>query len=153
MTKHNLSCEEAKILIMGHLDGELDESQASLLDKHIQLCNACLKRWRAFVKLKERTGAMTFKALPDMYWDGYWGNVYNRIERGLGWILTSIGAILLLGYAFYEALQSFFNDPSTPFILKVAVALLGVGLIVLFISVVREKLMVRKVDKYRSVKR
>ena len=96
---------------------------------------------------------MKFKPFPEMFWDEYWENVYNRIERGLGWILFSLGAIILLSYGAYELLKEFFLNPKEPLIEKVGLGLLIVGFIVVFVSVLREKLMVRKIDKYRRIKR
>ncbi|MBD3224912.1 MAG: hypothetical protein GF313_09290 [Caldithrix sp.] len=153
MTNSALDCKKAHILMMGRIDDELDDGQNRLLDEHLKSCNACQQQWNTFVHLKERTGNMAFKSLPDMYWDDYWQKVYNRIERGISWIFVSVGAIILIVYGFYESLSQFFNDPTVPIIIKLGIGILGVGFIILFVSIVREKLMVRKVDKYRSVKR
>ena len=96
---------------------------------------------------------MKFKPFPEMFWDEYWENVYNKIERGIGWILFSLGAIILLAYGAYEMLQDFFLNPQKPMIEKVGLGLLLLGLIIVFVSVLREKLMIRKVDKYRRIVR
>ena len=96
---------------------------------------------------------MKFNKLPEVYWDEYWTHVYNRIERGLSWIFVSIGLIILLGYGSYQVMQDFYLNSDEPVLIKMGVGLLTAGMIILFISVLREKLMIRKVDKYRSVER
>ena len=96
---------------------------------------------------------MKFEILPEVQWDAYWDQVYNKIERGIGWILFSIGFILVATFLGYQALEEFFMDPKQPILLKFGVGTLTLGLIFLFVSVLREKLMVKKVDKYRSVQR
>jgi hypothetical protein len=153
MSEHKISCERARILMMGQLDGELGEVESRLLKEHLNSCENCSQQYEAFVQLKKGTSEMKFKPLPEMYWDEYWTHVYNKIERGISWILVSIGAILVLAYSLYQAMDEFFYNPAEPLIMKIGVGVLILGMIVLFVSVVREKLMVRPVDKYRSVKR
>jgi len=153
MSEHKIGCEQARILMMGQLDGELNEAESRQLSEHLSDCESCSQQYEAFVQLKKGTSEMKFKPLPEMYWDEYWTHVYNKIERGISWILVSIGAILVLAYSLYQAMDEFFHNPAEPLIMKIGVGVLILGMIVLFISVIREKLMVRTVDKYRSVKR
>ncbi len=153
MKKTELNCQEARILLMGKIDGELDTEKLLLLDNHLSVCSKCQAEYERFVQLKKGASEMKFKQLPEMYWDDYWNHVYNKIERGISWILISIGSMLVLAFAGYQALESFFIDPELPLILKIGAAFLALGLIFLFVSVLREKLMVKKVDKYRSVQR
>lgn len=153
MPKFSLSCEDARILIAGLVDGELDQEQESAVQGHIRECKSCAETFNSFTELKEGTADMKFKKLPEMYWDEYWEHVYNKIERGMGWIFLSIGVILLLMFSGYQLLSEFFLDAGRPLILRFGVGILLLGLIVLIVSVLREKLMVRRVDLYRRVKR
>lgn len=93
------------------------------------------------------------KKPPEEIWDKYWLGVYNRIERTLGWILLSIGSVILLTFALYEgakALLQFLSAPSIPFILKIGLlAVLG-GAVILIVSVIREKIFTAKSDKYQK---
>ena len=94
---------------------------------------------------------MKYFDLPDKLWAGYWREVYNRLERGIGWILFSIGAMIVLIFAAWELLERFFLDPGQPFFLKLGIGLLITGLIVLLASIVRERLFSRKHDRYDEV--
>jgi len=86
-------------------------------------------------------------------WDRYWLNVYNRIERGLGWILTSIGAMIVLFYGAYKAVEAILADTQLEWFMKAGIlALLG-GVVILLVSVLREKLRLRKTDKYEEIQR
>ncbi|MHB2153102.1 zf-HC2 domain-containing protein [Calditrichota bacterium GD2] len=146
-----MKCEQARFLMMGYLDGELDEKEKAEFLEHLNSCPDCQAEWPSFNQLKEESKKMKFRALPEMYWDEYWQQVYNRIERGIGWILFSLGAIIVLAFAGYEVLKEFFLDASQPLVLRIGMGLLMLGFIVLFISVLREKLMVRRHDKYRRI--
>ena len=96
---------------------------------------------------------MRLKAPPAEVWDRYWLQVYNRIERGLAWILTSLGAIILLSYAVYQAALKIWADTHLPGVVKFGILTLVIGAVMLMISILREKLFVRKQDKYREVQR
>jgi len=96
---------------------------------------------------------MKFKILPEMYWDEYWRQVYNRIERGISWILISLGAVIVLSFALWTMVSELLADQALNPVLKTGILVLLVGIVILFISIVREKLMVRRVDKYKEVER
>ena len=74
-------------------------------------------------------------------------------KDGLGWILASVGAIVLASYGLWEAVTSMLADTSVPWFLKLAFFALGAGAIVLFVSALREKLFTRKHDPYKEVER
>ncbi|NIM52936.1 MAG: hypothetical protein GTO22_27480 [Gemmatimonadales bacterium] len=94
---------------------------------------------------------MTLRKPPDEIWDSYWGGVYRRLERGIGWILISLGTIVLLSYGVWKGVEDLLADTTLPTVVKVAVVALIVGLIALLVSVIREKLFVRKSDPYKDV--
>jgi len=97
---------------------------------------------------------MKHKESPDEAGEKYWSRVYNRLERGLGWILISIGAMILLFYGGFKAVESLVKDPTVAILLKVAILVLLAGLIILFVSVIRERIFTYKKDKYaKEVKR
>lgn len=153
MNSLHKNCHEVKPLLMGLVDNELDEQQKAHVQAHLSECPLCRDEYEKFSGLKKETSEMKFKQLPEIFWDEYWSHVYNKIERGIGWIFFSVGAIILLIYAGYALFEEFFFNPAEPLTLKIGVAAGGIGFAILFVSVLREKLMIRKVDKYRSIKR
>jgi len=148
-----MNCQEAMIYISGRIDGELTTEQEKMLDEHLQTCPRCRKELDELLKLKEVTSNMRFTDLPDKYWAGYWHAIYDRLERGLGWILLSIGAIILAALGTWEIFRHFFLDPVQPILLKLAIGSGLLGLIILIISVLRERLFARKHERYEEVER
>jgi predicted anti-sigma-YlaC factor YlaD len=153
MNNFNANCEDIKIAMMALIDGELSEDDKIKVNVHLEKCPSCAKEFESFQSLKQETETMKLAKLPDEYWDDYWERVYNQLERGFGWILFSIGAVIVISFAIYESLKEFFYNPEVSLPLKIGIAFLAFGSVVLFVSVFREKWMVRKVDKYRSVQR
>lgn len=91
---------------------------------------------------------MKFRDPSDEAWRNYWTRVYNKMERGIGWIFTSIGAIVLLAYGSFRAIESFVRDPGVELAVKIGTLALIFGLVVLFVSVVRERIFTYRTDKY-----
>jgi hypothetical protein len=151
MNSQEFNCEKIQVMLMGMIDGELQPDDELLVKAHLDSCRACREQYKAFKILKEDTLDMKFKKLPEMYWDEYWTHVYNKIERGVGWIFMSIGLIMLASYGFYEFIKDFLFNDEVPVILRAGTSVLGIGIVVLGVSIFREKIMIRKVDKYRSI--
>ena len=96
---------------------------------------------------------LKFKQPPEETWDRYWAGVYSRLERGLAWLLISIGTAVVLAIVGYAAIMKFLEDTSTPLAVKLGVGALLLGGAVLLVSVLREKMVMRKTDKYKEVTR
>lgn len=79
------------LLLMAALDRELSPEDEREFKNFLAISPDCQREWEEYQKLKEATVQLKFMQPPEEVWDRYWLNVYNRIERGLGWILISIG--------------------------------------------------------------
>jgi predicted anti-sigma-YlaC factor YlaD len=146
-----MNCEQIRILLSGMIDGELESGEKKTVSDHLVTCYACREEFARLKKLKEVTDDMKYFDLPDRLWAGYWHGIYSRLERGIGWILLSIGAVLILVFAAWNFLQNFLLDPSVPLYLKAGVSALILGLIVLLVSIVRERLFSKRHDRYDEV--
>jgi len=145
--------QHLKELISSYHDGGLSSEQKRLVDAHIQTCAECRKEWEAMKKLEEAMKTMELKKPKPEVWKLYGASVYNRLEKRIGWILFSVGAMILLFYGGYEMVKSIIQDVTTPLLLKVGIlALLG-GFVVLLISALRERLFVRQRERYKEVEK
>jgi len=143
-----MSCENFQYLITGYLDDELSAEQRQSLDAHLADCPQCRQELAELKELKEGLAMMKFKEPGDAELERYWHGIYNRLERGIGWILFSIGAIALLCYGAFKLVEEMITDPTVQWIVKIGVLALLAGVVVLFVSLLRERLMLRKTDKY-----
>ena len=145
--------QHLKELISSYHDGGLSSEQKRLVDEHLQTCQECRKEWEDMKKLEEAMKTMELKKPNPEVWKIYGASVYNRLERRIGWILFSIGAMILLFFGGYEMVKSIIQDAATPLLLKIGIlALLG-GFVVLVISVLRERLFVRQRERYKEVEK
>jgi predicted anti-sigma-YlaC factor YlaD len=141
-------------MITGYLDGELPPEDRARLEEHLEGCRQCARELAQLGRLKEELAMMEFQEPTDAELERYWRSIYNRLERGIAWVLLSVGAIILLCYGGFKLVEEIVRDPELAVLLKVGVVALVFGIVVLFVSLLRERLAVSKLDKYaREVKR
>jgi hypothetical protein len=104
-------------------------------------------------RIKEVLKKMKMKNPSSEVWDAYWLGIYRRLERGIAWIAISVGAIILVAYGVYEAVENFLKDTSTPSAVKWGITILVAGAAVLLLSLLREKIFTSKSDKYKEIQR
>ncbi len=139
------SCNDIQMLISGYLDGELEPEEERRIEAHIQSCSACQQEYQLMKRLVVgTTAACAIEEPPEEVWDTFLDSVYNRLERKTGWLLVIVGSIglVLLGLVLYITLP--WASPLT----KVLVMLPGIGLFMLFLSVLRQRLRIAKTDRY-----
>jgi predicted anti-sigma-YlaC factor YlaD len=146
-----LNCDQIKMLLSALVDNELTSEEKKMVTEHLVSCEDCREEYSRLLKLKEATDKMKYFDLPDRLWAGYWHGIYNRIERGIGWIFLSVGAIILLVFAAWEFLNDFFLDSRVPIVLRIGLGAFILGIIILMISILRERLFSRAHDRYKEI--
>lgn len=148
-----MTCQDYKDSMMAYLDNELNDEQKRAFEAHLASCPRCTQELEEFKSLKQITDGVELVEPEDRLWQQYWGGVYNRIERGIGWVLFSVAGILLLIYGGFTAIENVITDSSVSVLLKVGLVALLVGLAILFVSVVRERIFFWSKDRYKDVRR
>ena len=146
-------CREFELLMMRRIDGEISPVDEKRLQKHLESCPLCRKALDEYSRLAAATGEVEMRKVSQEEWDIYWYRVYNRLERGLAWILVSLGAVAAFAWMALRLVMHFVSDPTTALWAKGGILVLAAGLALLFISVLREKLSLRRTDRYRHIKR
>ncbi len=145
--------ERNEELLMQALDGELGPDGRRELDGLLADNPELREEWERLSRLKEVTGNMKLRNPPEELWAGYWTSVYSRFERGLAWILVSIGAIVLLSWGAWEFVQDLMADGDLPTFVKWSILALIVGLVMLLVSVLRHRIFVSQSDPYKEIER
>ncbi len=148
-----MTCREYRDMMMAYLDSELDPQQQQIFQDHVKSCAACQAEMEEFNHLKEITDSVALVEPEDHIWQQYWDNVYNRVERGIGWLLFSLAAVCLIIYSGFKAIEEIVTDPTVGLLLKVSLLVLITGVSILFVSVLRERLYFWQNDRYRKVRR
>ncbi len=148
-----MTCHDYKDLMMGYLDNELSDEQRNRFEEHLAGCPECAGELKEFQKLKAITDEVTLVEPEDRIWQDYWNGVYNRIERNVGWLIFSVSAILLAIYGGFKLIEDIVTDATVGMLLKLGLLALIVGLAILFVSVLRERIYFWSKDRYRNVRR
>ena len=145
--------ERARQLMMAALDDELASGEREELDRLLAGEPELRSEWDRLHEVKEVTDAMSLRRPPEETWEQYFESVYNRAERGFAWILLSMGAIVMTGWGLWVGLEELWGAADLPMYVKIAIYAMLLGLAVLLLSVIREKLFVRRTDPYKEIQR
>ena len=96
---------------------------------------------------------MNFSGDHDRKLDVFETSVYARLERGIAWILLSLGGALVLASALFYAIRDVLLNPEIVWPMRIGLILLILALIILAVGVVRHRLSTYKSDKYKGVLR
>jgi hypothetical protein len=134
-------------LLSGYLDGELTQQQRQQVDLHLSGCETCRRNMVDLDDLRQRIGRSRLSPSGEDIWRETMDDPGVNVTRGIGWLLF-IGALLVItGLGIYE----FIIDSSIETIWKVLASALYLGLAALFVSVLRQRLIERKSDRYKDV--
>jgi predicted anti-sigma-YlaC factor YlaD len=145
--------QKIKQLISSYHDGELNDKDKQILDEHMKQCEECRREFEEMGKFEEVMGKMQLKKPQKEMWQVYWNTVYNRLERRIGWILLSIGGMILLFFGGYKILEGIIQDSSTPILLKIGILTVLGGVVILLVSLLREQIFVHKRERYKEVEK
>ncbi len=140
-------------LTENYLDGNLSAEEEEELFEAIEKDNKLKEEFEEQERIKEALKAMMLKNPSREAWDGYWTDLYNKLERGIAWIFISIGAIIVLAFAAIQFIEELLETDQLPFLEKTGIFALVIGFAILIVSLVREKIFKNKHDKFKEVQR
>ncbi len=139
------SSDDFEVLLSGLLDGELSPEEQERLLRRIESSNELKQKYESLRRLTIGTSAaLAAPPPPPERWENFTDDIYNRLERRTGWGIFILGAVVLTVYA----IVLFLTEPWASVTTKLLIAAPVVGLGVLFISVLRERLAALKHDRY-----
>lgn len=145
--------DRARELMMRALDEELSVGEREELERKLASDPELREEWGRLAQVREVTSNMSMRKPPQQMWDAYWNSVYSRLERGLAWILVSVGAIVLGSYGAWYGVRALMADTNLPGLAKWGALALVVGIVMLLVSVLRYRLFVSRSDPYKEIQR
>ena len=131
--------------LSGYIDGELTQQQRQRVELHCESCAECREQLEGLMELREQVSGARLSVLGEDTWRENMTEV--RTTRGIGWILLIGGLLAIGGIGIYQ----FIMDNSIELHMKIIVSAIYGGGALLFISVLRQRLIERKTDKYKDV--
>ena len=134
-------------LLSGLIDGELTAQQRQRVEIHCETCAGCRQELARLRELRRQTGAAKLSDLGEGTWRQSMKDLTVKSTRGIGWLLLFAGVVALGGFVVYE----FVTDPDIATHMKFIIGAIYGGLALLFVSVLRQRLIERRTDKYKDV--
>ena len=141
------SDDHVETLLSGYIDGELtqqDRQRVEILCADRPELAKTLEELRA---LREKVGKSRLSELGEDTWRENMNDSTVRVTRGVGWLLFIGGLLLLGGWAIF----GFIVESTVPLGVKILMFVIYGGLGALFVSVLWQRLVERKTDKYKDV--
>ncbi|MCU0303995.1 MAG: zf-HC2 domain-containing protein [Thermoanaerobaculales bacterium] len=134
--------------LSGFLDGELTQAADQRVRLHLEDCAACRAVSDELLRLREATMTTRLDHPRDLEWDERPRGLLSGLSRGLGWLVLAFWAAATTGFALWQLATSP-EDLTAKLI--VFGGLLGVGLV--FVSVLVDRLRSARTDRYREVQK
>jgi predicted anti-sigma-YlaC factor YlaD len=134
-------------LLSGFLDGELTQQQRQVVTLHCADCERCRDDLAELRALRERISGAPLSELGEDKWRENMNDSGVELSRGIGWLIFLAGLMVAGCYFVFLLL----TDSGMPLIIKIILVGVYGGLGVLLFSVLRQRLIERKTDKYKDV--
>lgn len=135
-------------LLSGHLDGELTQAAEQRVRIHLEDCAACRASYQELVELREATMGTRLEHPTDDQWREAPRGVVSTASRGLGWTFLILWILATAGFGLWQVWQ----DVDDPFERLLVFGGLS-ALVLLFLSVLLDRLRARRSDPYEEVER
>jgi hypothetical protein len=146
-SRNKATGEHVGAMLSGYIDGELTQQQAQRVRLHCDSCGECAEQLEQLEALRREVGKTRLSPLSEDTWREHMKEPTVEITRGIGWILFILGVLGVSGIVIYE----FVIDAGMPMHIKVLTSLVWLGMGALLVSVLRQRLIERKSDKYKDV--
>jgi hypothetical protein len=135
-------------LLSGYIDDELTQQDAQRVRLHCEACDECRQSLDELRVMRERIGKSKLSNVSHDAWRETMSDTTVKATRGIGWLLFIGGLLIGAGFGVYEVLSS---TDSMTLVEKLIVGGIYGGLLLLFVSVLRQRWVERKTDRYKDV--
>lgn len=143
--------ERIRQLMMASIDGENTLDEEAELKQYLLQNRELAEEYQQLKNLKKMTTQTKMKEPTPELWDSYSQTLFTKMERGIGWILFTVGALVLLFYGAWLVFSDLLTDPALAWWLKGAIIAVTAGTIILLVSLVRERMYMNKHERYKDV--
>lgn len=139
--------DHIEAMLSGYIDGELTQQDRQRVEVHCASDPESAKKLEELRALREKVGQSRLSELGEDIWRENMNNSTVRATRGIGWLFFIGGLLLLGGWAIF----GFILESTIPLGVKLLTFAIYGGLGALFVSVLWQRLVERKTDKYKDV--
>jgi anti-sigma factor RsiW len=134
--------------LMRYLDGELAPDERRQVEEELKRSTELQRELAIYRSLQEDFSQMSFRPPPGSRSPSVWMAVNRRLTRPVGWILMATGILAWVAHVVYVYVTS--PAPSWE---KAATSAIVIGILLLFATVIHDRVREMRTDPYRDVER
>jgi len=135
-------------LISGYLDGALPQMDTQRVRLHVEECGACRSLLGELETLRKTAMSTRFHAPDDDEWPELPKTRTGRFSRAAGWVVLIAWLLAISGLALWRVV----TESGDPWEIFLILGLPG-AILLLFVSVLLDRLRALKTDRYTGVHR
>jgi len=135
-------------LLSGYLDGELTQQEAQKVMLLLDSDSEYKSLHDEMLVMRQEIQSLSLQDNELEHLDKLFKEPVAQTSRIFGFALIAIASVILVGFVMY----SVFINAAISLLVKAAIGLLGLGSLFLLFSVLRQRMIVSKNDKYNRVK-
>jgi Putative zinc-finger len=135
-------------LLSGFVDRVLTQADEQSVRVHVEDCAVCRREVEEMSRLKEVTMSSQFKMPADHQWSEAPRGGTSRLAFGVGWSLIVVWLAGVTGFGLWE-----FWTSDGPILGKLIAVAVPSGIVLLFLSVLIDRLKAMRTDRYRRVQK
>jgi anti-sigma factor RsiW len=143
------NCEKYRHLLVGLLDRELDPQESAEVNEHLMRCSDCREEYERLRETSGKLESISYEEPSDEVLRRLWRNPFSRLARIGGILLVVAGYAFLIGFALFE----FFTSGEEDMWVRVPVAAIVIGFLILLLLVILERVKTYGKDPYREIER
>ncbi len=141
--------EKVRELLSAYMDDELTQQDGQRVRVHLEDCDECRRTLEQLRTLQQATAATQFQKPTEEEMEKLEERMSVQVPRKAGWLLLLTGFAVWAIYGVYL----FLTDPDLMTFENLSAGAIVVGLALLLISVLRQRLLELPHDRYRGVKK
>lgn len=141
--------ERIRPLLSGLLDGELEPHEVAEVNSALMRSASLRADYEQLCSMDEKLNHLTMIEPADKVAQRIWNSPYHRVALNAGIWLIIGGYIALIAYGIF-ALATADEGPVLP---RVAVFAIFGGILMLLITLIRERVTLHKTDPYKEIER
>lgn len=145
---HSQNYEEQFEKLSGYLDGELTQQEAQKVSLLIETDPEYKILYEELQMMRLQVQSLSLQEQELEHLDKLFQEPVAKKSRILGFFLISLSALVIVGFTLFKI----FSNPEIDLLEKILVGALGSGSLLLLISVLRQRMITTKSDKYNRVK-
>ena len=141
--------DDVQEILSAYLDDELVQADAQRVRIHLEDCADCREELRQLETLQKAASTTKFAIPTEAEMEQSENRMSVRAPRIAGWGLLLVGAALWAGYGLYM----FVTNPVELTLENLIIGATVIGVALLFVSVLQQRLLEMPKDRYRGVKK